>query len=382
MSRHSRSSFLVVAALCSCGSNVEKGVEIGSVSSAAQAPPGSFVGTVYAAGTGGHAAIVNLSIDPSATTNPLTISRLERIRLGSSQDYGFHDVRIDRTRGRAGKMFWSTINADSAGGYRYGRVDLASGRVDCEVQIPLPAGSAAPGYCGSGQSADKYLPVWMGTRGFVDVIDKDTCALERRVYLDEIAGMPPYWSMAHGANKKDFSEMTFSLNLRDSAGTMLNQGKLVNVDMASLLAGAPVITSIGPDVQGPASTTFFRQEWTPDGSTMIQGGKAAFYRFDANLQERCRYQLPIENGHQDETHDAAYVPDSDYAVMQMRRWVDMGLSAPVLDGQLQLIRISTCEPVGSPVSMCIACHNKNGMIKESSPRLNGAFVSCGLDSTW
>ncbi len=367
--------------LCACGAESESRVDPGTSSAAAALPAGMYAGKVYAAGVGGHMAVVNLSIDPNDTANPLTISRLDRIRLGASQDYGFHDVRIDRTRGRAGKLFWSTINADSAGGYRYGRVDLASGRVDCEVQIPLPAGSAAPGFCGSGQSADKYLPVWMGTRGFVDVINKDTCVLEKRVYLDQVPGMPPYWSMAHGTNTQDFSVMTFALNLLDSTGVLLNQGMLVNVDMASLLAGAPVILATGPAVQGPAKTTFFRQQWTPDQSTLVQGGKAAFYRFDRNLVEQCRYQLPIENGHQSENHDATLVPNSDYAVMQMRRWVDYGLSVPVLDGQLQLVKVSTCQPVGNPVSMCVACHSKNGMIKEA-PGLDSKFISCGLESTW
>lgn len=372
-------SVALLLAICACGGRGEPA--LGSAEAAASVAAGAYAGTIYAAGVGGHAAVVGVTVDPNDPVAPLAISRLNRLRLGPSQDYGFHDVRIDRTRGRAGMLFWSTINADSSGGYRYGRVDLASGRVECDVQIALPAGSAAPGYCGSGQSQDKYLPVWMGTRGFVDVIDKDTCALERRVYLDEIPGMPPYWSMAHGTNKKDFSEMTFAVNLLDSAGTYLNRGKLVNVDMASLLAGAPVVTAVGPDVQGPAATTFFRQEWTPDGTTLIQGGKAAFYRFDASLQEQCRYQLPIENGRQGENHDAVLVPNSDYAVMQMRRWVDLGLSAPVVDGQLQLIRLSTCEPVGSPVSMCMGCHAKSGAIKDGTPKATGV-VSCGLDSTW
>jgi hypothetical protein len=370
-------SLLIALSLCACGA--ERAPRIDAAS--ANAPAGAYAGHVYAAGVGGHAAVVKLSIDPGDAANPLRVAKLERIRLGDARDYGFHDVRIDRTRGRAGKLFWSTIAADSAGGYRYGRVDLASGRVECDVSIPLPAGSAAPGYCGSGQSADKFLPVWMGTRGFVDVIDKDTCVLEKRVHLDEIPGMPPHWSMAHGTNKKDFSEMTFSLNLLDAAGAALNQGMLVNVDMASLLAGAPVITAASPAVQGPAKTIFYRQEWTPDGTTLIQGGKAAFYRFDASLTEQCRGLLPMENGRQTETHDLTLVPNSDYAVMHLRRWLDFGLSVPVLDGQLQLVRVSTCEPVGSPVSMCVACHDKSGAVKEA-PGLDGKYVSCGLDSTW
>jgi hypothetical protein len=374
-------SLVVAIALCACGAESEPGIDTGISTAAASVPPGAYVGKVYAAGVGGHMAVVNLSVDPNDTAAPLKVSKLDRIRLGSAQNYGFHDVRIDRTRGRAGKLFWSTINADAAGGYRYGRGDLASGRVDCEVQIPLPPRSAAPGYCGAGQSADQFLKVWMGTRGFVDVINKDTCAHEKRVYLDEIPGMPPYWSMAHGTNTKDFSTMTISLNLLDSAGVALNQGMLVNLDMASLLAGAPVITAVGPPVQGPAKTIFYRQEWTPDASTLVQGGKAAFYRFDANLTEQCRGLLPLENGKQTETHDLTLVPNSDYAVMHLRRWMDYGLSVPVLDGQLQLVKVSTCQTVGTPVSMCVGCHNKNGMVKES-PGLDGRWISCGLDSTW
>lgn len=371
----------VALSLCACGAESAPRSDAAAIAATAAAPTAVHSGTVYAAGVGGHAAVVKVAIDPNDPVAPLRIAKLERLRLGDARNYAFHDVRIDRSRGRAGKLFWSTIAADEAGRYRYGRVDLASGRVECDVALPLPAGSAAPGYCGSGQSADKFLPVWMGMRGFVDVIDKDSCVLERRVYLDQIPGMPTSWSMAHGTNKKDFSTMTFALNLLDAAGAPLNQGMLVNVDMASLLAGAPVITAAGPAVQGPAKTTFFRQEWTADGGTMVQGGKAAFYRFDASLLEQCRYQLPIENGRQGETHDATIVPDSDYAVMQVRRWVDFGLSVPVLDGQLQLVRLSTCQPVGPPVSMCVACHDRNGSIRES-PGLDSRYVSCGLDSTW
>jgi hypothetical protein len=151
--------------------------------------------------------------------------------------------------------------------------------------------------------------------------------------------------------------------------------------MASLLAGAPVITAASAAVQGPAKTIFYRQEWTPDGTTLVQGGKAAFYRFDGSLTEQCRGLLPMENGRQTETHDLTLVPNSDYAVMHLRRWLDYGLSVPVLDGQLQLVRVSTCETVGSPVSMCVACHSKNGAVKEA-PGLDAKYVSCGLDSTW
>jgi hypothetical protein len=172
-----------------------------------------------------------------------------------------------------------------------------------------------------------------------------------------------------------------SLNLLDASGVALNQGMLVNLDMASLLAGAPVITTVGPAVRGPLKTIFYRQEWTPDGSTLVQGGKAAFYRFDANLTEQCRGLLPLENGKQTETHDLTLVPNSDYAVMHLRRWMNYGLSVPVRDGQLQLVKVSTCETVGAPVSMCVGCHNKNGMVKDS-PGLDTRWISCGLDSTW
>ncbi len=123
-----RTAGLVVAlaALCACGAERDPS----TATAAAVSPPAGIVGKVYAAGVGGHMAVASVAVDPGNAAAPLKISRLDRIRLGAGQDYGFHDVRIDRTRGRAGKVFWSTINADSTGGYHYGRVDLASGRVE------------------------------------------------------------------------------------------------------------------------------------------------------------------------------------------------------------------------------------------------------------
>ena len=114
-------SLVAAAMLSACGAEGERSATTAVSAAAATAPAGAFKGKIYAAGVGGHMAVVNLSIDPSNMANPLTVSRLERIRLGDAQSYGFHDVRIDRTRGRAGKLFWSTINADPSGGYRYGR---------------------------------------------------------------------------------------------------------------------------------------------------------------------------------------------------------------------------------------------------------------------
>ncbi len=377
MSKHAPfGSLVVLAVLCACSQDSRVGASTAAVTT------GVYTGTIYAAGAGGHAAVVSVSIDPTNATSPIDVTRLDKIPLGDSAHYNFHDVRIDRARGRAGKMFWSTIKADENGQYRYGRVDLYERNVDCDAAISMPPDVAAPGFCGSGQSADKFLPVWMGTRGFVDVINKDTCVHENRIYLDTIPGFPTNWNMAHGSNSKDFSVMTFAINLVDPiTHAALNQGQLVSVDMASLLAGAPVITAVSAPVQGPPKTTFFRQEWSQDRGTFIQGGKAAFYRFDGNLAEQCRYLLPTENGHQGENHDAVLIPGTDYAVMQMRRWVDYGFSLPVLDGQLQVIKLSTCQPVGSPVSMCVACHARNGVLKDE-PGIDGKYVSCGLDSTW
>lgn len=367
---------------------------LAGLSSGVSAEP--YTGTIYGAGQGGHLAVVDVTIDPSDTINPITVDSLQRIKLGNSpmskpEDYIFHDTRIDMTRGKSGKLFWSTIMPDSEGKFRYGRIDLQEKRVEYDIQMVPPSRSAAgspPGYCGSGQSADYYLPVWMGYEGFVDVIDKDTMNLVRRVFLDQTLPHPNY-RMAHGTNKDDFSQMTISKNFSSDVPGYDNTGKDVNLNMSDLLNGITTIENEGPPIQGPPGTVFFRQDWTPDGQYLLQAGRSFLLVLDSGLNEVCRYNLPVVNGKQVENHDITAVKNSGYGVMQQRRYI-MRSGSAVMDGQLQLVDISNCTPIGNPVSMCMGCHDKNN-VERSQPnqqepggsiRLTTPLVTCGIDSVW
>ena len=70
-----------------------------------------------------------------------------------------------------------------------GKTDLKTGKVIKDVALtpdPRAAGEKAPAYCASGQSKKFYMPVFMGTEGYVDVIDKATMELKHRVWISDL----------------------------------------------------------------------------------------------------------------------------------------------------------------------------------------------------
>ena len=151
---------------------------------------GTYSGTVYVPGHGGHIAKVALSIDPSNTTKPITIvGGLDKIVVsskkfsgtGTSSDntsqYKLHDVRID-----GNTMYWSTFNTDENNKVHYGKVDLTTGAVTDKEGLDVPdrailpdpksAGDRGSIYCGSGQSATAFMPITMTSEVYITVIPK------------------------------------------------------------------------------------------------------------------------------------------------------------------------------------------------------------------
>ena len=165
------------ATLCGLDGKVEKQAD------------GKYTGTVYVPGHGGHIAKVPLTIDPSNTTNPITLGTLTTISISTSKfpsthataantsQYKLHDVRLD-----GNTLYWSTFNTDANGKVHYGKVDLTTGAVtdkaaiDMDPAATLPAavvGGGTPNlYCGSGQSATAYMPITMTHKMYVTVIPK------------------------------------------------------------------------------------------------------------------------------------------------------------------------------------------------------------------
>jgi hypothetical protein len=150
---------------------------------------GTYAGTVFVAGHGGHFAKAALTIDPAQTESPIRMD-LDRLVLsekkfegtgtdsdGTSQ-YKLHDVRLD---GQGG-LYWSTFNTDAANKVHYGKIDLATGavvqdvaiEVDPRANLPKPKATGDRGalYCASGLSKTAYMPMTMTSEGYITVIPR------------------------------------------------------------------------------------------------------------------------------------------------------------------------------------------------------------------
>ena len=84
-----------------------------------------YGGKMYVAGHGGHIAVADVQIDPTAD-KPITIAKLDRIEIGTPKSHPFHDVRIDPTN--RDLLFYSTYKLDATEGPNKGK--LHSGSVD------------------------------------------------------------------------------------------------------------------------------------------------------------------------------------------------------------------------------------------------------------
>lgn len=150
---------------------------------------GTYAGTVYVAGHGGHFAKAMLTIDPAQKANPISM-KLDRLTVsekkfegtgtdsdGTSQ-YKLHDVRLDSK----GAVYWATFNTDAANKVHYGKNDLATGAVVKDVAIdvapraslpkPKATGNRGSLYCASGLSKTAYMPMTMTSEGYITVIPR------------------------------------------------------------------------------------------------------------------------------------------------------------------------------------------------------------------
>ena len=144
---------------------------------------GKYTGTLYSSSVaGGHIVGVDLVIDPSNTTAPITASNKFKKQIadsnvaeGTAKDIPmFHDVRYDAD---AKRVYYSAIGKDSTGGATDGRVhmgyiDLADNNSAHDATISLKDGSAGPIYCGSGLTGDYFIPQTMNYPAYIDAVPK------------------------------------------------------------------------------------------------------------------------------------------------------------------------------------------------------------------
>jgi hypothetical protein len=332
----------------------------------------TYSGTLYVAGHGGHFAVAKVAIDPSDTTNPITVKKLTKIDIGTSATHKTHDARIDYG---TDNLYWSTYLLDESGAtpsLHVGVSDLATGAVINDIAFPMPAGTdTKPWYCGSGQSDTKFIPVSMSIKGYLDIWDKaklatgsaEADALDHRVMLDGAQGNADFgtdYKFFHGTNTRDGSKMLLTAN-RMGADGFTGNIDLYYLDMADLENGVVNVLQQNRITGTVGKTITFRQYFTNDGTKILQSGADSLFLIDANTLETLDQEMNVGG----DNHDAMPTPDDKYAVITVRVADSEGMAK---DGQVQLYDIDNMEIIGEPASVCAMCHPDGSTL-----------VLCGLD---
>ncbi|MBI4591108.1 MAG: hypothetical protein HY725_19955 [Candidatus Rokubacteria bacterium] len=335
-----------------------------------------YQGTVYVAGMGGHIAKAEVRIDPSQA-EPISVVKLTRIKLHSDaavakKAYPTHDVRIDHAKN---VMFWSAFVLDGKSMHA-GKIDLATGKVVADAKFLKGQRTTAQGpmYCGSGQTKDKFLPVMMGYEGFVDVVDKETMKLERRVFFDH-PKIPKNYVWAHGVNSPDGKEFALWMSLADAPGKFPREKEgrhLVFVlDTPSLVNGEIKVLRETTLTGDPTASALFRGFYTSDGTRVLISGRDRTWLLDA---ASLKVLAETANSPGWENHDIQPLPGDRYALLTHRVPMEFEPGKKGMDGQLELYDLTRMARVGKAVSVCQSCHRDED-IKTTS-------VACGLDSVW
>lgn len=152
---------------------------------------GTYTGTVYIAGHGGHMAKAAVTIDPANTTTPIVVGTLDKLTVSSlkftnttadtvavpnkTSQYKLHDVRLDGTT-----LYWSTYNTDINQAAHYGTFDLVTNTTGTDVAEPIPTGATNPVagvdkmpiYCASGITPKAHMPMTMTHKAYITVIPR------------------------------------------------------------------------------------------------------------------------------------------------------------------------------------------------------------------
>lgn len=336
----------------------------------------AYQGTLYLAGMGGHIAKAEVRIDP-AQPEPITILNLGRLTLASDpavakKAYAVHDMRIDHAKN---VMFWSAFVTDGTS-VRAGKVDLATGDVIADTQFPKDARTTAQGpmYCGSGQTKDKFLPVMMGYEGYIDVVDKGTMKLEKRVFFDH-PKIPRSYVWAHGVSSPDGKEFALWMSLADTPGKFPREKEarhlVLILDQPSLVGGEIKVLREATLKSDPKSGVLFRGNYTSDGRQLLLSGRDRFWVLDAKT---LKVSAETMNAAGWENHDIQPLPGDRYALLTQRVPIEIEPGKKVMDGQIELYDLTRKAKVGNAVSVCQACHKNVG--------LKTASVMCGIESVW
>ncbi len=331
-------------------------------------PTGDYAGRIFVAGHGGHIADANVVIDPSDNENPIKIpkyavwtgNKLHMIQLGPASDHAIHDVRVDSED--PDTIFWSTYLSPKPY-VIVGKADSKTNKWIAEKRYDLPkevlefgATTKKTLYCGSGQSAKYYMPIFMGYPGFIDVIDKETLDLKHRVMLADNPDLPVNYKFTHGVNSPDNKHMYIVMNDADKPhGSPSGKQHFIVLDMAALEKGELKIVKRST-ADFPSGTITFRADYTPDGKYIFQSARTRALVLDAETLKVVS-DTPVPEGM--ETHDVMSTPDGKYGIASFRVPIEGNDGKVVKDGQIALLDVENDRFIGNPVSTCRQCHEKN-----------------------
>ncbi len=339
----------------------------------------TYSATVYVAGMGGHFAQADVTIDPANAADPVKINNLDRVVIGDKATHPTHDARIDVNDPNT--MFWSTYVLDPQGKMHVGKSDLKTGKVVKDVAMtpdPRAAGAKPPLYCASGQSKKFYLPVFMGTEGYVDVIDKATMELKHRVWVSDLGYQKGSYKFVHGINAPDMKTFLLAINqAKEGKGT--GDIDFVLVDLAALEGGKFKQVAKATLKGEPDKTITFRQYFSNDGKLIFQSAADRLWVIDAKSLKLVDEKI-MPAGSQ--IHDAMPTPDGSFALLTVRS-VTAGCDAEgkaiagkeITDGVFMLYDAVAKKVSEKSTSACLSCHKGAGLGDKNA-------VLCGLDANY
>jgi hypothetical protein len=339
----------------------------------------NYSATVYVAGMGGHFAKAEVTIDPKNADRPIKVSELDRVVIGDKTTHPTHDARVDSNDPNT--MFWSTYVRDPQGKMRVGKSDLKTGDVILDVAMdpdPKAPGTKGPIYCASGQSKNSYMPVFMGTEGYVDVLDKKDLSLQHRVFVSDIGYKAGTYKFVHGINSPDMKMFVLVLNVaKEGKGT--GDVDFILLDMASLEKGKAKVLAKNTLKGEPDKTLTFRQYFSADSKRIFQSAADRMWVLDAKTLKLVDEKMAPEDS---QIHDVMPTPDGKFALVTVRS-LTQGCDAggeplpgkEITDGVLLLYDAKAKKLNPKSESVCFGCHKDVGLGDKNA-------VLCGLDAVY
>jgi hypothetical protein len=281
-------------------------------------------------------------------------------------------------------LFWSTYALDKDGKMHVGKSDLKTGKVIKDVALtpdPRSPAKTGPVYCASGQSKDYYMPVFMGSEGYVDVFDKKTMEHKQRVFISDLGYKPGTYQFVHGTNSNDMKKFVIVLSQKGEDGKMNGKQDVILVDLPSLEKGKMKELARATFPGEAGKTITFRMYFSKDDKLIYQAAGDRMWVIDAATLKLVDEKMTKPGFGED--HDVMPSPDGKYALLTLRTAETEGCDPEgkptpgkkITDGTLQLYDADAKKLVGKPVSVCFDCHKKMGKGDKNA-------ILCGLDATY